>query len=41
MFWLMGGKAFILALAALGAPVTGFIAYQSIIRRGKGCATTT
>ena len=28
MFWLMGGKAFILALATLGAPVTGFIAWQ-------------
>ncbi len=28
MFWLMGGRAFIMALAALGAPVTGFVAYQ-------------
>ncbi len=28
MFWLMGGHAFIAALAELGAPVTGFIAYQ-------------
>jgi predicted acyltransferase len=28
MFWLMGGKGFFTALAALGAPVTGFIGDQ-------------
>ena len=28
MFWLMGGHAFIAALATLGAPATTFIAYQ-------------
>jgi predicted acyltransferase len=28
MFWLMGGHAFIAALAALGAPATTFITYQ-------------
>jgi predicted acyltransferase len=28
MFWLMGGKGFVMALAALGAPATAFIGYQ-------------
>ena len=28
MFWLMGGKAFVMALAALGGPVTAFIGYE-------------
>ncbi len=28
MFWLMGGKGFFMALAALSAPATSFIAYQ-------------
>ena len=28
MFWLMGGKGLFMALAALGAPVTGFIGDQ-------------
>jgi len=28
MFWLMGGRGFLVALAALGAPITNFISYQ-------------